>query len=293
MSANIINIAVNYFLPFSLAMITLAMGLSLLLDDFNNLWRQPKPALIGIVGQIILLPAVAFAIAALLNLSPAFAVGLVLVASCPGGAHSNLFTSLARGDIALSVSLTAISGLICIVSIPLYVYLATITFTDSTEVIHLPLKETILQLLAIVIVPLGIGMSIRRYFVYIAGVAEKIVKRIAVLLLVMIIIGATSNGWENMVKYTQEVGIAIILLNLSAMLMGAGIALKAKLPGPQIAAITMEVGIQNTTLAFGIAMTLLDSFMIAIPAMIYALWVYIAAFTMVFISRRYLIKHPS
>ncbi len=288
MSATLTHLAVNYFLPFSLAMITLAMGLALVMDDFKNLWRHPKAASVGIVGQIILLPALAFSIALLFNLSPEFAVGLVLVASCPGGAHSNLFTSLAKGDIALSVSLTAISGIICIVSIPFYVYLATVIFTTQSEVIHLPLQQTILQLLAIVILPLVMGMTIKHYFNNIAVIAEKIVKTCAVLLLILIIIGAVSNGWENVVNYAKDVGAAVIVLNITAMLMGVGIALKAQLSGPQVSAITMEVGIQNTTLAFGIAMTLLDSLMIAVPAMIYALWVYIAAFSMVMVSRRYL-----
>ncbi|NRB41833.1 MAG: bile acid:sodium symporter family protein [Pseudomonadales bacterium] len=288
MSDNLSQIAVVYFLPFSLAMITLAMGLGLVLNDFKALLKQPKAAAVGVLGQIIILPALAFAIAAVLQLPSAFAVGLVLVASCPGGAHSNLFTSLAKGDVALSVSLTAISGLICIVSIPFYVYLSTITFTDSTHVITLPVAQTVLQLLAIVILPLGVGMLLRHYKPAAAAVAEKVVKVLAVFLLVLIILGAIANGWENVVKYAQEVGVAIIMLNVIAMVMGACIARIAKLPGRQIAAVTMEVGVQNTTLAFGIAMTLLDSFMIAIPAMIYALWVYIAALITISCSRRLL-----
>ena len=288
MSDSLSQIAIVYFLPFSLAMITLAMGLGLALNDFKALRMQPRAAAVGVLGQIIILPALAFSIATVLQLSPAFAVGLVLVASCPGGAHSNLFTSLAKGDVALSVSLTAISGLICIVSIPFYVYLSTITFTDSTQVISLPVGQTVLQLLAIVILPLAVGMLLRHHKPAAAAAAEKFVKAFAVFLLVVIVLGAIANGWENVVKYAQEVGVAIIALNVLAMVAGACIAKTAKLPGKQVAAITMEVGVQNTTLAFGIAMTLLDSFMIAIPAMIYALWVYVAAGITITCSRRLL-----
>ncbi|CAA0104482.1 Pantothenate precursors transporter PanS [BD1-7 clade bacterium] len=280
--------AVTYFLPFSLAMITLAMGLDLKLGDFKALWQKPKAAMIGIIGQIFLLPGLAFAIAWALQLPAEFAVGLVLVSACPGGAHSNLFTNLAKGDVALSISLTAISGLICIVSIPAYVYLSTITFTNSSEVIQLPITHTVLQLLLIVIVPLIVGMFIKHRWEKPAIIAEKIVKGFAVLLLALIIVGAVAKGWDNVVKYAAEVGAAIILLNVLAMSMGALLAKIGRLPGQQIAAITMEVGVQNTTLAFGIAMSLLDNFMIAIPAMIYALWVYIAAFSSVLVSRRLL-----
>ena len=282
------NAAVTYFLPFSLAMITLAMGLGLTLNDFKSLWQKPKAATLGVIGQILLLPGLAFLIAWALQLPAAFAVGLVLVSACPGGAHSNLFTNLAKGDVALSISLTAISGLICIVSIPTYVYLSTITFTDNSAVIELPVAHTVIQLLLIVILPLIIGMSIKHRWSAAAATAEKIVKGIAVALLALIIVGAVAKGWENVVKYAAQVGLAIVLLNVLAMGMGALLAKSGRLPGRQIAAVTMEVGVQNTTLAFGIAMSLLDNFMIAIPAMIYALWVYVAAFSTILISRKLL-----
>ena len=282
------QIAITYFLPGSLAMITLAMGLGLILDDFKAIFKQPKAAIAGVVGQIIILPALAFATAFLFGLSPAFAVGLVLVASCPGGAHSNLFTNLAKGDVALSISLTAISGLICIISIPAYVYLATQVFTSESEIVNLPVGETIIQLLIIVIIPLFIGMLIKAKFPHASLKIEKIVKAFAVMLLAVIVLGALKNGWDNVVKYALEVGLAIIFLNVTAMILGLFIALKLNVIPKRAVAIMMEVGVQNTTLAFGIAMTVLDSFMIAIPAMIYALWVYVAAFTAIIISRKLL-----
>lgn len=282
------QIAVTYFLPGSLAMITLAMGLGLVTDDFKAIFKQPKATIIGIIGQIILLPALAFLTAYIFGLAPAFAVGLVLVASCPGGAHSNLFTNLAKGDVALSISLTAISGLICIVSIPTYVYLATQVFSSSSEVVTLPLTNTIIQLLFIVIIPLFIGMSIKAKLPNAAPKIEKVVKTIAIMLLVVIILGAIKNGWDNVVKYAVEIGMAIIFLNTSSMLLGLLVALKFKVQAKRAVAIMMEVGVQNTTLAFGIAMSIMGDFMIAIPAMIYALWVYVTAFTAIVISRKVL-----
>ncbi len=286
MEETITNIAVHYFLPFSLAMITLAMGLGLKTEDFLSIKANMKPVAMGVTGQIILLPALAFATALLFGLELYFAVGLVLVASCPGGAHSNLFTNLAKGDVALSITLTTLSGLLCIVSIPLYVYLATQVFTTEGEIVSLPVLDTIVQLLFIVIIPLFIGMWIKAKCPNKAVLIEKIVKTIAVLLLVVIILGAVKNGWENVVKYAAHIGVAVIFLNLSGMLLGLFLALKLmNLPAKQAVAIMMEVGIQNTTLAFGIAMTILNNFDIAVPAMIYALWVYVSAFTAVFIAR--------
>lgn len=288
MQDTITQFAVAYFLPGSLAMITLAMGLGLVSNDFKAIFKQPKATIIGVIGQIILLPVLAFFTAFIFGLAPAFAVGLVLVASCPGGAHSNLFTHLAKGDVALSITLTAISGLICIVSIPAYVYLATQVFTSESEVISLPIATTIIQLLLIVIIPLFVGMLIKAKFPNGAIKLEKVVKSIAIILLAVIILGAVKNGWDNVVKYAFEIGLAIVFLNVSSMLLGLLIALKFNVLPQRAVAIMMEVGVQNTTLAFGIAMAILDSFMIAIPAMIYALWVYVTAFTAVLISRKVL-----
>ena len=276
---------VNYFLPFSLAMITLAMGLGLTMNDFKVLWQKPKAAIIGMIGQLLVLPLLAFSVAFTLKLAPAFAVGLVLLAACPGGAHSNLLTSLAKGDVALSIALTAINGLLCIVSIPVYVYLATIAFTDSSTVITLPVGDTVLQLLLIVLLPLALGLELNHMAPKFAAIAETIVKGLAVCLLILIIVGAVANSWAKVVLYAQDVGLAIIVLNLLAMSFGAILANIGRLPTRQRITISMEVGVQNTTLAFGLALTVLNSLMISVPAIIYALWVYVAASIVIIISR--------
>jgi len=286
MQETLTNIAVHYFLPFSLAMITLAMGLGLRRQDFQSIRANLKPLIMGIGGQILLLPALAFLTAFLFGLELYLAVGLVLLASCPGGAHSNLFTHLAKGDVALSISLTSISGLLSIITIPLYVYLATQVFTQQGALINLPILDTFIQLFFIVILPLFIGMFIKEKYPRQAPKIETIVKNIAILLLAFIIVGAVKNGWDNVVANIITIGAPVIFLNISAMLLGLLLALRMKLQAPQAVAIMMEVGIQNTTLAFGIAMTLLNNFEIAIPAMTYALWVYVSAFSAVFISRR-------
>jgi BASS family bile acid:Na+ symporter len=285
MADNTTSIAVTYFLPFSLAMITFAMGLGLVKQDFLAFVKSPKPVIAGLCGQLLLLPAIAFATAFLFGLRPEFAVGLLLVASCPGGAHSNLMTYFAKGDVALSVSLTAIAGVFCIVTIPAYTYVATQLFTREGAVVTLPVVDTIIQLMLIVIVPLILGMLLRYYLPKHYRIIEKIVKTIAVLLLVVIILGALKNGWENVVKYALEVGLAVIFLNTVSMIAGLVLALKLNIVPKQAVAIMMEIGVQNTTLAFGLAMAVLGSLMIAVPAMVYALWVYVAALIAITVSR--------
>ncbi|CAA0120982.1 Pantothenate precursors transporter PanS [BD1-7 clade bacterium] len=281
----VIDVAVMYFLPVTLALITFSMGLSLTTPDFKALAEHPKVAFVGLFGQLLALPLLAFVIAGLFRLPPAFAIGLVLVASCPGGIHSNLFTSLAKGDVALSVALTTISGLFCLFTLPFYVYLSTQLFSGSAEIVSLSVSETILQLLVIVIAPLLIGMAIRARYIRIARPLEKVSKTLAVIMLIGIVVGSLASGWGNIVDHTWEVGIAVMALNISAMLVGAGLARLYDLPGKQIITITMEVGVQNTTLAFGISMALLNNFLIGVPAIIYAILVYASASCVIGIGR--------
>ncbi|MCY4044680.1 MAG: bile acid:sodium symporter family protein [Cellvibrionales bacterium] len=280
------SLAVAYFLPFSLAMMTLAMGLGLTIDDFKALYQKPKATIVGLLGQLLVLPALAFAIAYSLKLPTEFAIGLVLLASCPGGAHSNLLSHFARGDVALSIALTAITGILCVLSIPFYVGLATQVFADASMPIDLSFVDTFVQLFFIVILPLFLGMLVKQWLPNQAKMIENIVKVIAVLLLVLIIVGAASKGFEQVKAYAQDIGLSIMLLNILGLMMGATLAKLANLPGRQIATLSLEVGVQNTTLAFGLAVTLLGSVLIAVPAIVYALWVYIAAVVVIVISRQ-------
>jgi BASS family bile acid:Na+ symporter len=286
------SLAVTYFLPFSLAMMTLAMGLGLTINDFKSLYQKPIAAVIGLIGQLIVLPALSFGIGLLVGLPPEFAIGLVLLAACPGGAHSNLLSYFAKGDVALSIALTAITGLICVLSIPFYVILATQWFSDSTTQIELPFVNMLLQLFFIVILPLFLGMFIKYILPNKAGIIEKVIKGIAVLLLVLIIVGAASKGFDKVAAYAKEIGISIVLGNVLGLISGALMAKFAKLPGSQIATLSLEVGVQNTTLAFGLAVGLLGNVMIAVPAIVYALWVYVAAFIVIILSRYLLQNQP-
>jgi BASS family bile acid:Na+ symporter len=268
------NVAVQYFLPFTIAMIMLAMGLGLVADDFRRIFEKPRAVVIGLGGQLVLLPALGFAVAFGFGLRPELAVGLVLLTACPGGAHSNLYASLARADVALSVTLTAVSGFITILTIPPLVRLATAVFATGGEVPKLPIIDTTIQIFTVMAIPVGLGMLIRVRSEHWAKRLEKVVKAFAVALLALIVVGSIARQSENVLEFARQAGVPVLVLNVVAMLIGYGIAAGARLSRPQRRTITLEVGIQNGALAFALAAGLLDSVVVAIPAILYSILVY-------------------
>ncbi len=266
-------------------MIMLAMGLGLVLDDFRRVFDKPRAVMIGLGAQLVLLPSLGFAVAFGFGLRPELAVGLVLVAACPGGAHSNLFASFARADVALSVTLTAVSGLITIVTIPPLVRLATTLFATGGEVPELPIVDTMLRIFVVMAIPVALGMLIRARSERWAGRLEKGVKGVAIVLLALIVVGSIARQSENVVEFAQQAGIPVLVLNLVAMLLGYWLAAGASLPRPQRRTITLEVGIQNGALAFALAAGLLDSVAVAIPAILYSILVYFTG-TLVIVDGR-------
>lgn len=268
------SVAVRYFLPFTVAMIMFAMGLGLLPDDFRRIFQKPRAVLVGLLGQLVLLPALGFAVAYLFGLGPELAVGLVLLTACPGGAHSNLYASLARADVALSVTLTAVSGFVTILTIPSLVRLATSVFATGGEVPQIPILDTSLQIFVVMAIPVVFGMLVRSWSQTWAGRLEKLVKGAAIALLALIVVGSIARQSENVAEFARQAGVPVLLLNLSAMLLGYWMALGAGLPRPQRRTITLEVGIQNGALAFALAAGLLDSVAVAIPAILYSILIY-------------------
>lgn len=268
------SVAVQYFLPFTIAMIMLAMGLGLLVDDFRRVFDKPRAVLIGLGAQVLLLPMLGFAVAFSFGLRPELAVGVVLLTACPGGAHSNLYASFARGDVALSVTLTAISGFITIVTIPPLVRLATTLFAAGGEVPELPILDTTMRIFVIMAIPVLLGMLIRARSEQWAGRLEKVVKGFAVVLLVLIVVGSIARQSENVAEFAKQAGVPVLVLNVVAMLIGYAMAAGARLSRPQRRTITLEVGIQNGALAFALAAGLLESITVAIPAILYSILVY-------------------
>ena len=275
---------VHLFLPTTLAMIMLAMGLGLTLTDFKRLAEKPRAAVTGLSCQLILLPLCGFLVAWAFGLRSELAVGLVVLTACPGGAHSNLFTNLARGDTALSVTLTAVSGVLTVVTIPLLASMAIAAFASGESDLSMPVGETIGKVLGLMAVPVALGMAVRARSEKYASLMEKIVKSVAVLLLVVLIVGAAGRQASRLGELAQEVGLPVVVLNIGTMLLGFTLTRLLALPGRQTIAIVMEVGIQNSALAVGLTMSFFGG-EYAVPAIVYSLFVYLTGFLIVLIGR--------
>ena len=264
------------FLNVTLALIMLALGLGLTVGDFAEVARQPRAGAVGLIGQLVLLPAVALGLAVAFDLSGPLAIGLVLIASCPGGAHSNLFANLAKGDTALSVALTAVSGLAVLVTLPLWMGLAIGMFGEDAA-LSLPVGETIGQVVGLLGVPLGLGMLVRHRSEAWGKRLEPWVKGVAVLLLLVIVAGSVAKNAANVGGFVQQVGGPVVALNVGTMVLGGVLAGLAGLARPQTISVILEVGVQNSVLAVGLGMGVLGDVAYAIPAIVYSLLVYATA----------------
>ncbi|MBL7779184.1 MAG: bile acid:sodium symporter family protein [Chitinophagales bacterium] len=263
-------------MPFALGIIMLGLGLSLTVDDFKRVALYPKAVFIGLCCQMLLLPAVCFLIAKLFALSPVMAVGLMLLAASPGGAMANLYSHLAKGDVALNVTLTAVNSLLTIFSIPIIVNLSLAYFMGSDQYIPLQFKK-VLEVFMIVLIPVGIGMILHNRFPALSKKMEKPVKIASAFILALVIIAATLKEKQNMGAYFAQVGFAALLFNIVSMSTGYFISKWFKLPEKQSISIAMEIGIHNGTLAIFIALNALQNSAMAIPAAVYSLMMFFTA----------------
>ena len=199
---------------------------------------------------------------------------MVLLTACPGGAHSNLYASLARADVALSVTLTAVSGFITIATIPYLVRLATTVFATGGEVPELPIPDTTSRIFVVMAIPVAVSMLIRARNERFAHRLEKLVKVFAIALLAMIVVGSIARQSDNVVEFARQAGAPVFVLNVIAMVLGYWLAAGAGLARPQRRTITLEVGVQNGALAFALAAGLLESAAVAIPAILHSILIY-------------------
>ncbi|TGK33800.1 bile acid:sodium symporter family protein [Leptospira gomenensis] len=265
------NLLTAVFLPVALAIIMLGMGMALTIDDFKRIFVLPKAVITGLTLQLILLPVVGWFIADYSGLAPELAVGLMLLAICPGGATSNLITHLAKGDVALSITLTAITSCITVFSIPFLLNLSMNHFLGSGQMIALNIPQTILQIFLITVLPVSIGMLLNAKRPDLSQKFEKTVKILSGLFLVLIIAGAIVRERQNIIPFFIQVGPAALALNLITMALGYMGATLTKVTKSQRTSITIEVGIQNGTLGIAIASTILQNPAMAVPSAIYSL----------------------
>lgn len=267
------NLLTELFLPLALGIIMLGMGLALTLDDFKRILLYPKAVFIGLINQLILLPLTGFALMYFWDLEPVYAVGIILIAACPGGPTSNLFAYLAKCDAALSISLTALSSFITIFTIPFIVNFGLDTFMGEEQFVRLPVLRTILQIMVITVIPVSLGMYIKSKRPNLARRSERPVKIASAVFIALIIAGAILKDRENVIPAFQQVGLPTLALNVITLAIGFVTAKILGLRFKQAATISIETGIQNGTLAIAIAAsaTLLNNPQMAIPPAVYSI----------------------
>ncbi|KPP99114.1 MAG: bile acid:Na+ symporter, BASS family [Bacteroidetes bacterium HLUCCA01] len=279
------SILTAVFLPLALAFIMLGMGLTLTPADFRRILIAPKAIVLGLVAQLVLLPLLGFALVYLFGLTGALAVGVMILAACPGGPTSNLVSHLAKGDLALSISLTAISSVVTVATIPLIVNFAILHFGEEGSV-TLPVLQTIIQIMGVTLVPVALGMYIRSRRPAWSDRAEKPFKMASAVFFVLIILAAILKERENLIEFFILTGPIALTLNVVTMGLGYALARWLLLPIRQRIAISIESGIQNGTLGIMIAATLLQNSEMTIPVAIYSLLMFFTVMVVIYAGNR-------
>lgn len=267
---------ITILLPLALAIIMIGLGLELTPKDFTRVTKQPKVVLIALFCQLVILVSIAFIICKVLALPPLLAVGLMLLAASPGGSTANLFSYLFKGDIALNITLTAINSVIAAFTLPLIVNFAIQHFMNDGQEISLQFSK-ILQVFAIIIIPVGIGMLIRHYAPHFTEKLNKPLRIFAVSFLILIIIGAITKERHQILEYLAQVGLATVLFCLCSLLIGYFVPRLLGINSAQARACAFEIGIHNSTLAMTIALTVMASSTVAMPAAVYSIFMYVFA----------------
>ena len=268
----------------------LGMGLSLQITNFSQVFKQPKAAIIGISTQLIALPIIAFLVALVFKLPPELAVGLMIIAFSPSGTTSNLFSNLAKGDVALSITLTAVISLMTPFTIPLFTLFAMRYFIGYGSDIEIPLLQTVVQLLAITVLPVMIGMFMLSRWQSFSLRFEPILRLFSVIFLFFIIIAIIVKNREEMVTFFIQTGPAVFTLNIIVLGLGYWLAKSFKLSQKQAITIAYEVGIQNAPLALLISGTIIGNSTMMIPAVTYGILMLINGFVFKFIIDRSRVK---
>ena len=276
---------VTNILPLALAFIMLTLGLGLTGQDFIRVINQPKDFLIGLLSQIILLPIVAFIIIKIWPISPELAIGVMIIASAPGGVTSNILTSLARGDVALSISLTAVISLLSVITVP-FVVLTSVNLLGLNNITeNISLLSMAIQMFLIVAAPTFLGMIIRKYANNFTLKFEPTAKKISVALFIIVLIGAILSEKENLVNYFAQAGLITLLLNILMMILAYNLAKVFGSGSQQKKAISIECGLQNGTLAIFVGTVLFGGGVYIIPAATYSLIMFLTSILFVFFLR--------
>lgn len=284
---------VDIGLPIALAIIMVGIGLSLTREDFAVQARSPRATIVGLFGQLVLVPLVGVGVALLFGLTPMLTLGVVLVAATPGGATSNLITYLSRGNVALSVILTALTSVAVILTLPMWFGIgARLIPGAADEEVTVPLGQTFGLLLGVILIPVAIGMILRARRPALASRIERYVGIVGLVVLVLLIVGIVLGERDRIVDLVVTVGPAVIVLNLALIVLGGLLAWVSRLRRAEQIAIAVEFGIKNTTLTLLIAFTVIGDEEVGLAAAVYSIVMYVTAFALVYGGRRLMRTAP-
>ena len=276
----------DVLLPLAIVLIMIAMGMTLTGADFVRLRAQAKAVATGVVCQVLVLPVLGFAVAALFDLETVFAIGMVLLASSPGGSTSNLIVHVTDLDRPLSLALTAISNVFVFVTMPVSLGLAQDAFGELDGDVAVPVGELVVQIAALTVVPIAIGMGVRAKAPAVALRLEEPGKRLASAVFGIIVVALVIQNWDVIVDDAPDFAPAFIVMNLAAMALGWGIARGVRLSERESATIGLEVGVQNGTLAIAVALSVFDNDDLALVPGLYGLWMLFTGFGFAFLAGR-------
>ena len=280
------NIVTDVILPLALAFIMFALGLGLTGEDFLRVARQPRDFFVGTFSQIILLPIIAFILVKLWPISPELAIGVMIIAAAPGGVTSNILTSFARGDVALSISLTAIISLLSVITVPFIILTSVMLIENSGLDLNISLTKMAISMFLIVTVPVIIGMIFRKFASNVAIKFELIAKKISAVLFVIVLLGAILAEKDNVISYFAQAGLITLVLNVVMMIVAYYIAQLLASGTEQKKCITIECGLQNGTLAIFVATSIFGGGMYVIPAATYSLIMFGTSLIFVYLVRK-------
>ncbi|MCZ8354076.1 MAG: bile acid:sodium symporter family protein [Cyclobacteriaceae bacterium] len=270
------SVVTTLFLPTALGIIMLGLGLSLTLEDFKRVTQYPKAMTIALICQMVLLPVLCFGIVVVFDLNPVLAVGMMLLAASPGGATANLYSHLSNGDVALNITLTAVNSLLTLFTLPLLVNFSLDYFLESGQYVPMQFKK-VMEVFAIVLVPVAIGMLVRSKSPGFATRMDKPVKILSALVLLVLIVSVTIREKQVLIDYAGSLGLPVLLFNVLSMATGFYVPQIFKVQKKQAVAIGMEIGIHNGTLAIYIALSVIGNSVMSVPPAIYSLLMFFTA----------------
>ena len=272
--------------PLSLALIMLALGMGLTVQDFTRVVKQPKDFLVGLLCQLIFLPIIAFALVFILDAPVELAVGLMIIAAAPGGVTSNILTKFANGDVALSISLTAIISLLSIITVPFIIFKSIDLLNVSASTNEISMTGISIKMFLVVTLPVILGMIIRRFANNFVSSNEKTIQTISLILFLIVLFGAIIQERSNIIPYLMKAGTITVLLNIIMMLIGFYVGKFFATGIKQRKCISLECGLQNGTLAIFVATQIFNDVTYIIPAAIYSLIMFATSLIFVFLIKK-------